>query len=275
MNSIEKKVSAELGEVFAWEKHIDVIKNSIAPNLTPVEFETFFYLAKRYALDPMSREIWAVKYNGPAQIFAGRDGFLKIAHASGDFDGIETYLLVELQDGNVAEMDVCPSTGRVVGAKAYVYRKSFSRPFAAAVNAKEFNQGRSLWKTMPEVMIKKVAEATALRRAFTIHGLYVPEEFSDYDTRYKKPTTVNATIVDENVPLRELSEAEQNGIIDPLRMIADRLAIATESNTDAIIQEHLGDRELLDLTKEEARELYKSIRVQEKNALDAMKDQAV
>ena len=37
------------------------------------------------------------------------------------------------------------------------------------------------WYTMPQTMIKKVAEAGALRRAFDLGGLYIEEEM---DTSY-------------------------------------------------------------------------------------------
>jgi len=45
------------------------------------------------------------------------------------------------------------------------------------------------WYTMPQTMIKKVAEAGALRRAFDLGGLYIEEEMDTSYTVYDVPET--------------------------------------------------------------------------------------
>ena len=72
-------------------KAIELIKNLHAKNATNEEFELLLYMSKKYNLDILARQIWCVKFgNAPAQIYAGRDGFLSIAHRSGKFDGMKS-----------------------------------------------------------------------------------------------------------------------------------------------------------------------------------------
>ena len=145
---------------------IELIKNIAAPKCTDDEFKLLLYQAKTYNLDPLLKQIWAVKYdaNRPASIFAGRDGFLAIAHRSGVFDGMES--------GSRTE------NGNVIGW-AKVYRKDMNHPFCVEVNMKEYNRNQGTWLTHATTMIIKVAEAQALRKAFQISGIYSPEEISE------------------------------------------------------------------------------------------------
>lgn len=182
----------------AWESRIQLVKDKVAKTLTETEFELFLYLAKTYHLDPLLREIWAVKYpNEPAQIYAGRDGFLKVAHLSGQFDGMSTVLLLE-SGGKVMEADISFKGAVLLGAKCTVWRKDMNNPISASVALPEYNTGRANWKTMPDTMIRKVAEAHALRRAFSIHGLYMPEE------------------MDKNVPITETPSPSDTKPVEPV-----------------------------------------------------------
>jgi len=62
------------------------------------------------------------------------------------------------------------------------------------------------WYTMPQTMIKKVAEAGALRRAFDLGGLYIEEEM---DTSY--------TVYEEKQEMKEIEEVEQK---EPQKVVA-------------------------------------------------------
>ena len=185
----------------AWESRIQLVKEKVAKTLTDTEFELFLYLAKTYHLDPLLREIWAVKYAGePAQIYAGRDGFLKVAHLSGQFDGLQTVLLLET-GGKVIEADISFKGAVLLGAKCTVWRKDMNNPISASVALQEYNTGRANWKTMPDTMIRKVAEAHALRRAFSIHGLYMPEEMEKNVPQPETPSPSDTKPVELVAPL--------------------------------------------------------------------------
>jgi phage recombination protein Bet len=145
---------------------VALIKSTVAKGCTDTEFQLLMYLAAQYKLDPIRRQIWAVKYGTtPAAIFTGRDGFLEIAHRSGVFDGMESGTR-EDEKGNV--IGFCT-----------VYRKDMSHPFKIEVHLNEYDTKKSNWLKMPRVMIQKVAESSCLRRAFSVSGLYCPEEMPD------------------------------------------------------------------------------------------------
>ena len=155
---------------------IELIRNVSAPKCTDSEFRLLLYQAKTYGLDPLKKEIWAVKYQDgkPASIFVGRDGHLAIAHRSQMFDGMESG----------TRMDGIELIGW-----AKVYRKDMRVPFSVEVSAKEYNRGQGTWNTHPRTMIQKVAEAQALRRAFAIHGIYSPDEMSEPEKHEPKDIT--------------------------------------------------------------------------------------
>jgi len=149
----------------AWtEEAISLIKAKVAPNATQTEFELLMYLASKYNLDPLLRQIWLVKFgDSPAQIYAGRDGFLEIAHRSGHFDGMD------------AGVDY-DEKGEIVAGWCKVWRNDMTHPFTSKVLFKEYTTKKNLWLTKPSVMIQKVAESVCLRKAFQVSGLYSPEE---------------------------------------------------------------------------------------------------
>jgi len=148
---------------------INLIKATVARGCTNTEFELLMYLSAQYGLDPIRRQIWAVKYgNAPASIFTGRDGFLEIAHRSGTFDGMESGVKT-VREGEKDEL---------IGW-CKVYRKDMSHPFYVEVYEREYTTGQSLWQTKPRIMIQKVAESSCLRRAFSVSGLYCPEEMPE------------------------------------------------------------------------------------------------
>jgi len=151
-----------------FNEKIELIKAKIAPDCTDSEFELLMYMANTYGLDPLLRQIWAVKRNAntPALIFAGRDGMLAIAHRSGHFDGMETKVTFD-------------EAKKPVSAICTVWRRDMSHPFVAEVLFSEYTTGKNLWLTKPSVMIAKVSESVALRRAFSVSGLYCPEEIAE------------------------------------------------------------------------------------------------
>lgn len=146
---------------------LQLIRDMFAKGANDNEFGVMIELARKYQLDPFARQIWLVKYgDNPAQIFCGRDGYLAIAHRSGQFDGIQSGSRIE--------------DNELIGW-CRVYRKDMSHPIEVEVYASEYSTGKNLWRDKPRTMIQKVAEAHALRRAFSISGLYSPEEIDTGD----------------------------------------------------------------------------------------------
>lgn len=157
-----------------------LLRNVVAKGCNEPEFKLLMYMANTYGLDPLLKQIWAVKLNenSPALIFAGRDGMLAIAHRSGQFDGMQSGVIYEKRvvdagKPNERMIDI-PMT-----AWCEVWRKDMSHSFKTEVPFAEYNTGVSAWKSNPSAMILKVAESVCLRKAFSVSGLYSPEEISD------------------------------------------------------------------------------------------------
>jgi phage recombination protein Bet len=157
------------------------VKEMIAPQANEQEFRLLLYMANKYELDPLLRQIWCVKYGDkPAQIFAGRDGFLAIAHRTGAFDGLETTIRVEQVPLDVVYKDYGKTAHFtreyqfVATARAYI--KHAGHAVTVEVWEQEYSTGQNLWTSKPRTMLTKVAECQAVRKAFNISGLYEPAE---------------------------------------------------------------------------------------------------
>lgn len=153
-----------------WTREkIELLKRTVCKTATDDELSLFMHLCGRYGLDPFAREIWFVKYaHGVPSIFTSRDGYLKIAHASGVFDGM-------------CSKTTDDESGKPISATAEVWRKDMSHSFVATAKFCEYEQRSPTWSKFPSAMILKVAESMALKRAFgsTCSGLVSCHELPD------------------------------------------------------------------------------------------------
>ena len=152
-----------------------------------VEQQYCFSVARELGLNPITKEIHFVprkqkvgeRWVTKIEPMVGRDGFLSIAHRSGQLAGIET--AAHIREVPLLERGAWVMKHQLV-AECVVWRKDSSKPFTAQVSYPEYCQRNSegaptkFWSEKPETMLKKVAESQALRKAFNIHGVYCPEE---------------------------------------------------------------------------------------------------
>ena len=168
---------ASSGQVKDYNQaEIDLVRSQVAKGCTDEEFAELWHLAKKYDLDPFTHQIWAVKrtLNGPALIFVGRDGYLQIAHRSGQFNGMKSWVEYEekpAKDGSTIK--------KPVKGLCTIWRKDMDHPFETEVLFSEYSTGNNLWISKPSVMIIKVAESVCLRKAFSISGVYDPDEIPE------------------------------------------------------------------------------------------------
>jgi recombinational DNA repair protein RecT len=107
---------------------LKLIKSTIAKDCTDTELSLLLYQADRLNLDPLQRQIWAVKYaDKPALIFVGRDGYLQFAHRSGQLDGFDSE-------------PIHNEKGELTGAVAHIYRKDWSHPVTVRVKFSEYDK---------------------------------------------------------------------------------------------------------------------------------------
>jgi len=160
----------------SWtDDQMNLIKAKVAPDCTDSELKLLLYMADTYGLDPLLKQIWAVKRSetAPALIFVGRDGMLEVAHRSGHFDGMKSWVEYTETEGGKK----IPYKG-----KCTIWRNDMSHPFESEVLFSEYevpipkSGHKGLWQTKPSVMLIKVAESVCLRKAFRVSGLYDPDE---------------------------------------------------------------------------------------------------
>lgn len=169
-----------------------LVQANIIPNGTPKEQVAIFgRVCKEKNLSPFSRQIYLIprkdtktnttRYN----IQTGIDGYRVIAERTGQYAGNDDYLFngdrteFELLDAGIKQ----PTT-----AKATVYKiiSGLRCSFSATARWEEYYPGGTMgfmWTKMPFLMLGKVAEALALRKAFpeALGGIYTTEEMQQAD----------------------------------------------------------------------------------------------
>lgn len=157
-------------------EQIEVIKTHVAKGASDTELAYFLTVCQQTNLDPFSRQIYFVKRGGEMTIQTGIDGYRAIAEQSNALAGIEdaVYDTEEAKNPNKATVTV----KRKVGIDIV--------EFTASARWSEYFPGEKLgfmWKKMPYLMLGKVAESLALRKAFptNLSGIRVSEEMDQAD----------------------------------------------------------------------------------------------
>lgn len=164
------------GTASLGREQLDLLKRTIARDLDDNEFALFAQVCQRTGLDPFMRQVHAVKRWSKREgrqvmsIQVGIDGYRLIADRTGKYAGNDDPVFVE---GDPYPRQATVTVYKLVGGVRC--------PFTATARWSEYCPGDkqdAMWKRMPHVMLGKVAEALALRKAFPaeLSGLYTDDE---------------------------------------------------------------------------------------------------
>lgn len=171
---------------------IDLLTRTICKGADKNELDLFIAVASRTGLDPLTKQIYAIKRwdsiekKNVMTFQVGIDGLRLIAERTGQYEG-QTEPQWCGEDG--LWRDVWLASAPPAACKVGVYRKGFKSAvfgvvkFASFVQRTKDGNPTSFWAKMPEVMIAKVAESHALRKAFPqeMSGLQVEEETAEME----------------------------------------------------------------------------------------------
>lgn len=189
----------EGGEVMSREK-IELIKQTVAKGATDLELDLFLHACKRTGLDPLMKQIYAIKrWNSQEKketmaIQTGIDGYRLIADRTGRYAGSDEPVYEVGPEG-------FPSVASVTIYKMMEGQRcgfSASARWTEYVQTTREGQPTAMWKKMPFLMLGKCAEALALRKAFPaeLSGIYTHEEMQQADNEPRTVTTTTTSILD-------------------------------------------------------------------------------
>ncbi len=193
-NDLQVLEPAEIkdGQIIFTHKHLELIKNQIAPTATPEEYDLFIMMARRTRLDPLLKQLYFIKYGTQVSYVTSIDSYRIIAHRTGTFVGVDEPIFTYDSKGLLTHCMV--TVYKLINNERYA--------FSAKVKFSEYNTGKNQWQSKPETMIAKVAEAHALRKAFPqdLSGVYTLDEMEQADKQNKvlpaqteKPVTMIST----------------------------------------------------------------------------------
>lgn len=164
-------------QVAFTQSQVELIKRTIAKDATDDELSLFLSQCKRTGLDPITRQIYFIKVKGRVIVQTSIDGFRLVAERSGAYEGQSAPLWCG-QSG--VWRDVWLENTPPSACKIGVYKKGFREALTAVALFKEYAQSTTIWQEKPALMLAKVAESLALRKAFPndLSGLYSSDELS-------------------------------------------------------------------------------------------------
>lgn len=196
----EQREPPEIGGMRFSREQVELIKRTIAKGTTDDELQLFIMQCERTGLDPFARQIYCVKRwdsassREVAQTQISIDGARLIAERTGKYAGQLPVQWAKVYgfditggDPVIKWFDVWPFVGESpYAAKARVLRTDFSEPMEAIARFDAYKQTKRdggltrMWSVMPDVMIAKVAEMLAIRKAFPheLRGLYSTDEMA-------------------------------------------------------------------------------------------------
>lgn len=159
---------------------------------TQGQLAAFLALANQYKLNPLTKEIYAFPSGGGITPIIAIDGWIKIAHSSGDLRGIKHEVIAN-------------DKGDVVAVKCILARKDWEFYTETTEYMSENRRNTPTWKQYPIRMLKHRATAQAIRMAFNVNAMLEDE----YDQWQDEEKGIADIIDAEDKKERVLEEANK------------------------------------------------------------------
>lgn len=236
------------------DEQLAIIKNTIAKDASPSELKLFLYDCQRQGVHPLDKLIHFTKRGGRYVPITSIDFLRRQAGSTGAYAGAD--------DG-----EFTGEPGKAgFACRVTVYRmvQGVRCSWSATARWEEYYPGDAqgqMWRKMPHVMLSKVAEALALRKAFAdvLHGLYTREEM---DQAAEKPVKDLRSLKEKlgivTVPPPVQEEPDPTPLMDAVitatwppepQQIGQHVAVApAETNVGKAILEVFPEATFLDLS---------------------------
>lgn len=226
------------------------VTEMVCPQATPQEVALFLRYCEAHRLDPIgTKDAYLVKYGGSAaKMVTGYQVFNRRAKTFPDYRGIKSGVVV-MRDGTIHHKQgnaVYKQIGEeLIGGWAEVYVEGWKAPVYSEVDLGAYSTGQANWKSMPGVMIEKVAKSNAWRTAY-------PDEFSNMYTSEEMDQAVKPAedVVQDPVdvsPIKRIFPAYADACFDAPDKVG-RYAMATQA-----ILDHVGAGDMSALTEAQVR----------------------
>lgn len=219
---------SKIDSIMKNPKELDALKQICAKDSNESEFTLLLEMCKAMNLNPFLKEIYQLKIGGRAQTFISRDGYRVISQRQKNYDyhfvgAIYSNDIFKVVNGLINHEYGNSARGELLGAYCVVKKHDSTREVSTVVKLSEFNKGQSNWLTMPEVMITKVAEASALRMAFASEFVGTYHESEQWEEKPKQVSKVTPKpVIDvKPEPEKKITKISTPQIASILSMIAE------------------------------------------------------
>ena len=205
---------------------LQLVKDTIGKNLSDDELRWLLYQAKQLGLNPLLKQVYAVKrYDSKLgrevmSVQIGIDGARGISETTDEYEG-QTAPMWCGKDGQWT--DVWLAKEPPLAAKVGVFRKGFREAVFGIAKYDSYVQVTKngiapLWTKMPDIMLAKCAESLALRKAFPkkLNGIYTNEEMQQA----------------ENKDIQVIEEPHYEQIVEPVEIPFAKITENCENITD-------------------------------------------